>query len=177
MRRLPKRRYETMNYHADPSHTDQGWGIPTSHSIQPQPQFMLHNGELNRMEDNDYNGIEADLNQIEKEQEEERKRKMADSRWRIVEPNKTASMQWTGKILKRDASYEGSPVPKLGAECLEVNSKGEHKVFEVGANSSAAREMVRIIKKAKADNTLPVRVFVKRTGEKSSTRYEISEAE
>lgn len=124
-----------------------------------------------------YNGIEADLNEIEKEQEEERKRKMADSRWRIVEPNKTASMQWTGKILKRAASYEGSLSPKLGAECLEVNSKGEHKVFEVGANSSAARDMVRIIKKAKADNTLPVRVFVKRTGEKSSTRYEISEAE
>lgn len=126
---------------------------------------------------NQYDGVEANLDDIAKQQEEDKKKAQADSRWRSIEDGKTAQMQWTGKVYRREASYEGNLMQKIGAELVEKNPKGESRVFEVGAKSSAARDMIRIIRKAKAENKLPVTVFVKRKGMGAATRYEISEAE
>ncbi len=116
-------------------------------------------------------GKQRDLEELEAEIEQERKERQKNSRFLIVDPGKAKILTFTGRVFERTAIIEGKPSDKLDFELEEKTPSGENKVFSVGKNSETARQLIKLLKEGK-------RVFsISRTGEKTATRYVISEVQ
>lgn len=116
-------------------------------------------------------GKQRSLEELQKELDDQKKEAQKNSRFRTIEPGKTAVLHFTGKVFERDAQINGSPTRKLDFELEEKTPGGESRVFSVGAGSGTARQIVTHLKNEKKV------LLISRKGEGTSTRYEVSEVE
>lgn len=129
----------------------------------------------------EYNGVQADLNGLEQELEKQRHDALKNSRFRVIEPGKTAKLTFTGVIYKRTAEgtdpktnkpYKSDKLDfELTETVAEGKDMGKHKLFSVGARSSIVRDILQAIKDGMTT------MLISRTGEGASTKYVRSDME
>ena len=123
------------------------------------------------MSENEDIGVQISPAQMQKQLDEQKKEQQQNSRFRQIDPGKTALLKFTGNAFEREVTYEGKIIKKFDFELEDKTPSGVNKVFSVGSKSAAARELVKLLLAGKR------LLSVGRTGEKESTRYTISEVE
>jgi len=128
----------------------------------------------------EYNGKEVAINDLEVELEAQKKESLKNSRFRQIDPGKTANLSFTGRTFKRTATgtdEKGVPykADKVDFELVETVTEGpwagKHKFFSVGAKNKIVRE---IMQNFKADR---LTMLISRTGEGKSTKYGVTTPE
>lgn len=126
---------------------------------------------VTKMEEQKEIGKQRGLDELQEELEEQRKAIAQNSRFRTIQPGKTAILAFTGRVFERSAQINDSEVTKLDFELAEKTPDGIPKVFSVGSKSATARALVVLLKAGK------LTISITRTGEGLSTRYHVSEVE
>ena len=116
-------------------------------------------------------GKQKSLDELQKELDEQKKAAMQNSRFRVIQPGKTAILNFTGKVYERQAQIADAEVVKLDFELQEKTTDGVPKVFSIGNKSATARSLVTLLKAGK------LTISITREGEGLSTRYHVSEVE
>jgi hypothetical protein len=116
-------------------------------------------------------GVQKSLEELSKELEEQKKLAAQNSRFRVIQPGKTAILYFTGRVFERTAQINDSEVVKLDFELAEKTPEGINKIFSVSNKSATARALVSLLKVAK------LTISISREGEGLATRYHVSEVE
>ena len=123
------------------------------------------------MEEQKEIGKQRGLDELQKELEEQRKAIAQNSRFRTIQPGKTAILAFTGRVFERTAQINDSEVVKLDFELSDMTPDGQNKVFSVGNKSATAAKLVSLLKAGKKI------VSITREGEGLATRYRVNEVE
>ena len=116
-------------------------------------------------------GKQRGLDELQQELDEAKKEAQKNSRFRVIQPGKTAILNFSGRVFERTAQINDSEVTKLDFELAEKTPDGIPKVFSVGSKSATARALVVLLKAGK------LMVSISREGEGLATRYHVSEVE
>ena len=124
-------------------------------------------------ENENMNGNEKQrsLEDLQAELDQQQREAAQNSRFRQIQPGKTAILAFTGKVFERQAQINDSPVTKLDFELTEKTPGGINKVFSVSAKSATARALVHLLRASK------LTISISRKGEGLATRYHVSEVE
>lgn len=126
---------------------------------------------VTKMEEQIEIGKQRGLDELQKELEEQRKAIAQNSRFRTIQPGKTAILTFTGRVFERTAQINDSEVVKLDFELSDMTPDGQNKVFSVGNKSATAAKLVSLLKAGKKI------VSITREGEGLATRYRVNEVE
>lgn len=126
---------------------------------------------VNRMENENQIGKQRSLDELQNELDEQKKEAQKNSRFRSIDPGKTALLHFTGRVFEREAQINGSATKKLDFELEDKTPDGFNKVFSVGSKSATSRQIVTLLRNNKKI------LSISRKGEGQATRYEVSEVE
>lgn len=126
---------------------------------------------VTKMEEQKEIGKQRGLDELQEELEEQRKAIAQNSRFRTIQPGKTAILAFTGRVFERTAQINDAEVTKLDFELTDRAPDGQNKVFSVGNKSATAAKLVSLLKAGKRT------ISITREGEGLATRYRVSEVE
>ncbi len=116
-------------------------------------------------------GVQKSLEELSTELREIRHEAQKSSRFKIIEPGKSALMTFTGNIYERQAIINGATVVKLDFEITEATPNGEHRIFSVSKTPRIAAILVDFIKAKKLG------ISITRQGSGIGTRYFATEVQ